>query len=174
MGVALTNKTLNTWGVKNILRSVLGEFGEVKINWVQENTFIIIVKDEKMANRILEHVPWAVMCQNFSVKRWPQELVLEEVMLRMVHFWIQMKGAPLHPSKEANAMKLVSHVREVIEIEDLSFARGFPRVRVMVTLIALLSVDVGCRILGIKSIGLNLGMNDSKIFAIGAVGSVMS
>ncbi|XP_050147523.1 uncharacterized protein LOC126622870 [Malus sylvestris] len=72
------------------------------------------------------------MSQNLSVKRWPQELALEEVMLRKVPFWIHMKGVLLHLSTEVNAKKLASHMGEVIEIEELSLARGFLRARVLV------------------------------------------
>lgn len=71
------------------------------------------------------------MSQNFSVKRWPQQLALEEVMLRKVSFWIQMKGVRLHLSTEVNTRKLASHLGKVIEIEDLSLARGFLRARVL-------------------------------------------
>lgn len=41
----------------------------MKINWVQRNTFIIIVKDEEAGTRILDQMSWVVMSQNFSVKR---------------------------------------------------------------------------------------------------------
>ncbi|KAM2791036.1 hypothetical protein PS2_002864 [Malus domestica] len=39
----------------------------------------LVVQDEDMATKILAQVPWAVMKQNFSVKKWPPELALEEV-----------------------------------------------------------------------------------------------
>ncbi|KAM1025340.1 hypothetical protein ACFX2J_038339 [Malus domestica] len=43
VGMVLTNRTLNKWGVRNILRSAWKEFGEVEIKWVRKNTFIISV-----------------------------------------------------------------------------------------------------------------------------------
>lgn len=68
---ALVNKNLNKWGVRNILRSLWKEFGEVKIKWVKDNTFIIIVHEESTMAKILSQLPWAIMKQNFSVKMWP-------------------------------------------------------------------------------------------------------
>lgn len=132
VGSALTNKTLNKWGVRNILKTVWGEFGDVKINWVQGNTFIIIVKDDEAVTCILNQMSWAIMSQNFSVKRRPRDLALEEIMLGMVPFWIQITGVPLHLSTKTNARKLANVVGEVLEIEDLSLARGFLWVRVSI------------------------------------------
>lgn len=43
--------------VKNILTSAWKEFGEVRVNWVKDITFIIIVKDEDVANQIVDLVP---------------------------------------------------------------------------------------------------------------------
>lgn len=65
VGKTLATKVLNKWGVRNILKSVWNEFGEVDIKWVRENTFIISVQDETMAKRILDQVPWAVMKKFF-------------------------------------------------------------------------------------------------------------
>ncbi|KAM1101458.1 hypothetical protein ACFX2I_007835 [Malus domestica] len=69
VGATLTNKSLNKWGVRNILRSSWKDMGEVEVKWVHDNTFIIIVQDESTAVKILRQLPWAVMKQNFSVKR---------------------------------------------------------------------------------------------------------
>ncbi|RXI00938.1 hypothetical protein DVH24_001172 [Malus domestica] len=97
------------------------DLGEVTINWVKDYTFIIIVKDEETASRILNQVPWVVMKQNFSVKRWPSYLVVDEVLAHMV----QMKGVPLFLSMEENAKRLAGEVGDFIVIEDLAKARGF-------------------------------------------------
>lgn len=74
IGAVLANQQLNKWGVKNILRNSWREYGEAQINWVKENTYVIIVRDEEMVERILDQAPWVVMKQNLSVKRWPNEL----------------------------------------------------------------------------------------------------
>lgn len=95
VGAALVSKTLNKWGVRNILRSSWKELGEVEIRWVKDNTFIITVHDESTAEKILSQVPWAIMKQNFSMKRWPNDLALEEIELEMVHFWVQIRGCHL-------------------------------------------------------------------------------
>lgn len=58
----------------------------------KRNTFIITVRDEEVASRILQSVPWAVMKHNFVVKRWPLELALEEVQMEIVLFWVQIRG----------------------------------------------------------------------------------
>ncbi|KAM1040678.1 hypothetical protein TB2_029499 [Malus domestica] len=75
----LAYKTLNKWGIRNVLRSSWREFGDFQIKWVRDNTFIITVKEEEVVGRILEQVPWAVMKQHFVVKRWPPKLAFEEV-----------------------------------------------------------------------------------------------
>ncbi|KAM1006103.1 hypothetical protein ACFX15_002797 [Malus domestica] len=79
VGEALVARKLNKWGIRNIFRSAWQDFGEVDIKWVRDNLFVITVQDEDMATKILAQVPWAVMKQNFSVKKWPPELALEEV-----------------------------------------------------------------------------------------------
>lgn len=61
VGTALVDRLLNKWGVRNILRSIWKEFSKVELNWVKDNTFIIIVRDEAVATRILNQVPWVVM-----------------------------------------------------------------------------------------------------------------
>ncbi|KAM1306920.1 hypothetical protein TB2_009159 [Malus domestica] len=86
VGAALTNKTLNKWGIRNILRLAWKDLGDAEVKWVHENTFIITVHDESTAVRILNQVPWAVMKQNFSIKRWPPELALEEIQMELVPF----------------------------------------------------------------------------------------
>ncbi|KAM2539990.1 hypothetical protein TB2_025231 [Malus domestica] len=78
---------------------------QVEVEDLVDNMFIIIVKDECMADRIVDRVPWAVMNQNFSVKRWPYDLLLEEVKLHSVSF---------------------------LEVENLAYARGFLRARTLV------------------------------------------
>ncbi|KAM1861130.1 hypothetical protein ACFX13_013224 [Malus domestica] len=52
----------------------------------------LVGKDERMAKRILDQVPWAVMKKNFSVKKWLPDLAVEEVQLELVPFWVQIRG----------------------------------------------------------------------------------
>lgn len=90
-GVKLIAKVLvdqqhNKWGVKNILQSAWKEFGEIQINWVQDNLYVVLVRDEDVTTRILELVPWAVMKQNPYVKRWAEDLVMEEIPMHLVPF----------------------------------------------------------------------------------------
>lgn len=132
IGVVLADQQLNKWGVKNILRNSMREYGEAQKNWVKENTYVIIVRDEEMAVRILDQASWVVMKQNFSVKRWPNDLALEEVQVEMVPFWVQLKGIPLFLCTKENARKLAGEVGEFLELEDLAYARGFLRVMIMV------------------------------------------
>ncbi|KAM0979773.1 hypothetical protein FF1_015580 [Malus domestica] len=93
VGEALVDRKLNKWGIRNILYSAWKDFGEVDIKWVRDNMFVITVQDETMATRILAQVPWAVMKQNFSVKKQPPELALEEVKMAIVPFWVQIRGS---------------------------------------------------------------------------------
>lgn len=74
--------------MRNILHALWNEIREIKIKWVMENVFIITMQDEGTATRILNQVPWAVMKQNFSVHKWLPELILEEIKLELVHFWV--------------------------------------------------------------------------------------
>ncbi|KAM1851852.1 hypothetical protein ACFX13_015851 [Malus domestica] len=43
--------------------------------------------------KLVAQVPWAVMKQNFSVKKQPPELALEEVKMAIVPFWVQIRGS---------------------------------------------------------------------------------
>ncbi|KAM1778361.1 hypothetical protein ACFX12_039865 [Malus domestica] len=132
VGAALTSKSLNKWGVRNILRSSWKDMGEVEVKWVQDNTFIIIVQDESTAVQILRQSPWAVMKQNFSVKRWPPDLALEEVQMALVHFWVQLRGVPFSLSTETNVRRLAKEIGDLVELDDPAKTRGFLRVRVEV------------------------------------------
>lgn len=93
---------------------------------------MVLVRDESVANRILELVPWAVMKQNLSVKIWTENLAMEEVPMHLVLFWVQMKKIPLSLCSEENISKLVNKCGDLIEVEALSKARGFLRLRIMV------------------------------------------
>lgn len=117
IGAVLVDKTLNRWIVRNVLRSAWKEFGEIPITWVKDNTFIT-VRDEEIAARILNQVPWAVMKQIFSVKMWAQELALEEIPLRLVSFWVQIRGAPLYLTTEENARRMARAIGELM-VENL-------------------------------------------------------
>lgn len=86
VGRVLATKILNRWGVRNILKLVWKEFGEVNFKWVRVNTFIISVQDETMAKRILDQVPWVVMKKKISVKKWLPDLAVEEVQMEMCFF----------------------------------------------------------------------------------------
>lgn len=81
-------------GVRNILRSSWKDMGDIEVKWVKDNNFIITVADENVTATILEQVPWAVMKQNFSIKRWSKEQALEEVNMEIVPFWVQIRSVP--------------------------------------------------------------------------------
>ncbi|KAM1044464.1 hypothetical protein EV2_036592 [Malus domestica] len=106
--------------------------GEIEVKWVRDNTFIITVQDESTATKILNQVPWVVMKQNFSVKRWSQELALMEVKVETILFWVQIRGVLLFLILEANVRRLATEIKEFMEFKDPSKARGFLRVGVMV------------------------------------------
>lgn len=53
MGTTLVNKTLNKWGVMNILRSYWKKMGEIEVKWVRDNTLIITAQDESTTAKIL-------------------------------------------------------------------------------------------------------------------------
>ncbi|KAM1207630.1 hypothetical protein COP2_008439 [Malus domestica] len=132
VGAALVNRPLNRWGVRNILRASWKDLGEIEVKWVRDNLYIISVPDDSVATRIVSQVPWAVMKQNFSVCRWPVELALEEVPVELLPFWVQICGIPLGLTSERNVRRLVRDVGTFLELEDLSKARGFVRVRIVV------------------------------------------
>lgn len=72
------------------------------------------------------------MKQNFSVKKWPHELALEEVNVDVVTFWIQIRGVLLNLSSEENVRCLACKIGQMEEVEDPTRARGFLRVKVVV------------------------------------------
>ncbi|KAM1324467.1 hypothetical protein ACFX2H_045312 [Malus domestica] len=92
VGMALTQKPLNRWGIRNILNSVWKDLGEVGIKWVRENVFIISVPDQSVAKKILAQVSWAVMKKNFVVKAWPPDLALEEVDMKTMEDPAKARG----------------------------------------------------------------------------------
>ncbi|KAM2019755.1 hypothetical protein ACFX1T_022514 [Malus domestica] len=132
VGVVLNAKQLNKWGVRNILRATWKEVGEMQVKWVKDNLYIIIVPDENSARQILSQVLWAVMKKFFSVKRWSQDLALEEIQWELVPFWVQIRGVPLCLSTSSNITRLATAIGQVEEVEDPSMARGFLRAKVFV------------------------------------------
>ncbi|KAM1084188.1 hypothetical protein PS2_022246 [Malus domestica] len=132
VGAVLNAKQLNKWGVRNILWATWKEVGEMQVKWVKDNLYIIIVPDENSARQILSQVPWAVMKKNFSVKRWSQDLALEEIQWELVLFWVQIRGVPLCLSTSSNITRLATAIGQVEEVEDPSMARGFLRAKVLV------------------------------------------
>ncbi|KAM1823104.1 hypothetical protein ACFX13_025760 [Malus domestica] len=132
VGAALTRKSLNKWGVRNILRSAWKDLGVLEIKWVHDNTYIITAQDEITALKILNQVPWAVMKLNFYVKRWSPDLAIEDIQMALVPFWIQIWGVPLSLSTELNVRRLAKEIGEFVEMEDPAKARGFLRVKVVV------------------------------------------
>ncbi|KAB2628955.1 hypothetical protein D8674_033750 [Pyrus ussuriensis x Pyrus communis] len=86
---------------------------------------------ESEVTLIVKLVPWAVMKQNLSVKRWTENLAMEEVHMHMVHFWVQMKGIPPSLCSDGNISSLANKCGNPIEVENLTKARGFLRLRIM-------------------------------------------
>ncbi|KAM1043616.1 hypothetical protein COP2_035806 [Malus domestica] len=85
-----------------------------------------------MAIKILEHVPWAVMKKTFSVKKWPLELALEEIVMETVPFWVQIREVPLCLAFYDNIKRLTKEAGEFLELEDPGKAHGFLRVRLLI------------------------------------------
>ena len=110
VGKVLTSKVVNRWGVRNIIRAAWKEYGGVEIKWVKDNIFTISVKDESMASKIMEQAPWAVMKKIFSVKKWPSDLALEEIVLETVPFWVQVCGIPMFFVSLQNMKRLTKEV----------------------------------------------------------------
>ena len=142
VGKVLSDKTVNKWGVRNILRASWKEMGEIEIKWVRDNVFIITVNDESTAAKILDRVPWGVMKQHFMVKSWSQELALEEVNMYSIPFWIQLRGIPPYLSSDRNLRHIGSLIGIVEEVEDPERARGFLRIKVMIN--TLKPLRAGC------------------------------
>lgn len=72
------------------------------------------------------------MNKNFSVKRWPSELALEEIRMEQIPIWVQISGLPLNMCMETSARRLAREVGEFLEMESLDLARGFMRVKISV------------------------------------------
>lgn len=69
------------------------------------------------------------MNQNFSVKKWPCDMSLEEICLDVVPFWVQIKGLPLNFCTKSSAKRLAFEVGGFVEMEDPTMTRGFLRVK---------------------------------------------
>ncbi|VVA30247.1 PREDICTED: zinc finger MYM-type [Prunus dulcis] len=75
----MADKLRNKGAIKSILTRAWREYGEAKICWVQDNIFSIIVKDELMADKLVNNGPWQVMKKCFSMRRWPSTLAIKEI-----------------------------------------------------------------------------------------------
>ncbi|KAM1611613.1 hypothetical protein ACFX1Z_000384 [Malus domestica] len=83
--------------------------------------------------KLVGKVPWGIMKKNLSIQKWLPHLALEEIVMEMVPFWIQIRGVLLGLSTLANVKKLTQAAGEVLAMEDTAKARGFLRVRILIT-----------------------------------------
>ncbi|XP_068319728.1 uncharacterized protein At4g02000-like [Pyrus communis] len=68
----------------------------------------------------------------FSVVKWPSELVLEELELDAVPFWVQIRGIPLGLASLENVQRVTKEAGKFLTMEDPGHPRGFVRIRILV------------------------------------------
>ncbi|KAM1362683.1 hypothetical protein PS1_028019 [Malus domestica] len=97
-----------------------------------ENDLVVQLEHNMELSSMAQRVKLVGAALNFSVCRWPVNLALEEVQVELLPFWVQIHGIPLGFTSERNVRRLVRDVGAFLELEDLSKARRFVRVQVVV------------------------------------------
>ncbi|BFG34430.1 hypothetical protein CerSpe_207040 [Prunus speciosa] len=85
-----------------------------------------------MADKLVNNGPWQVMKQCFSMRRWPPTLAIEEIQVKHVAFWVQVRGIPLNLCHKENMVKIGDRIGEIIEYKNPNQTRGFLRFRVWI------------------------------------------
>lgn len=94
----------------------------------------MVVKDKGMADQIINEGPWSIMGFCFNVQCWPSNMVIEELPLHKVAYWIQAHRIPLNLLTAGNTLEIREKLGEVKEVEDPweKGSRGFLGMRVMI------------------------------------------
>ncbi|XP_039026959.1 kinesin-like protein KIN-14F [Hibiscus syriacus] len=136
VGKIIADKPLSKGGVQGVFRRVWGEWRELTITELSENTYLFTFKEARAAEQILEEGPWSVMGYCICLHRWQPGLTLEELDFSQVAYWVQVHGLSLDQMSPKNAKKVGDQIGRVLEIEDPisshGIRRGFFRIRVLI------------------------------------------
>lgn len=67
--------------VKDVLRAIWGNMSVVKVLHAKKNVYSITVGEEEDARRLMEGNPWFIKGNTFTIKPWPNYILLDEIML---------------------------------------------------------------------------------------------
>ncbi|CAL9026175.1 unnamed protein product, partial [Prunus brigantina] len=118
--------------VKDILRVVWSNMGNIKVCRAKENVYSITVEEEEVARRLLDGNPWFIKGFTFTLKPWPLYHSLDDIIPDRAILWVQAHGLPRNLCTMKNARQLGERIGSVLEVEDTTEAgfRGFLRIRV--------------------------------------------
>ncbi|CAL8172062.1 unnamed protein product [Prunus armeniaca] len=118
--------------VKDVLRAIWTNMGQVKVLKAKENVYSITVGDEAVASRLIDGSPWFIKGNPFTIKPWPLYHSLDDIVANRAVFWVQAHGIPRNFCTMKNARTLGERVGAVLEVENLETTgfRGFLRLKI--------------------------------------------
>lgn len=132
VGFIISDRFINIAAVVRILTQVWTTIGRFHIEPARAaNVYSIFAPSAAAADQVLERGPWSVMGNSVSVHPWPHHRILEDILLHLISFWIQIHGLPRDLMTEENARLIAGQVGQVLIIEDphsLDVWRGYLRV----------------------------------------------
>lgn len=134
----LSDKSFNRGATKNILCKAWGDPEGLKISDFGVNMFLFTFQSVEEANEVIKKGPWYVMGKLVSVQNWSSQTTMKDIDFSKVQCWVQLHGLPNENLNVRSAEKLLSHMGEIMEIEnplmDGLFIRHFIRARIKVNI----------------------------------------
>lgn len=88
VGRIVAAKSVSWVVVTGILKKARGEFGEVSITNMKDNTFLFAFRDSLMAKKVLNMGPWAIVGYCLNLKQWDLKLRMTDIDFSKMHVWV--------------------------------------------------------------------------------------
>ena len=120
VGVLVNPEKQSMKGLINQLPYIWGITDEVIGRIVDNKKFQFLFKTEEAINRVLQEGPWSFADLMIVAKRWDATVTEED--LKIVQFWVQVKGIPPHYLSKAVIKFIGDEFAEVVDVhfEDFS------------------------------------------------------
>ena len=102
------------------------------------DTYLFIVADEVLKQKVLNLEPWSVKGQLMVLKQWIPTSLISELDFNTAPFWIQAHGIPPDMITAENAFRVAQTIGDPVEkqssLTQRSIWRNYLRTRVMIDL----------------------------------------
>lgn len=140
------------------------------------NLFMFSFKKQEDALEVIRKGPWYVMSKLISLQQWTHQAVMKEIDFSKVRFWVLVHGLPMEYMNARNAEKILNHMGELEEIENMfvegQIVRQFVRAKIRINVLQPLSTGfwVPCRNLPKVWVNLKYEKLQDMCFNCGVIG----